>query len=85
MSHGIIPATIDIKESIGSKNNVISAKQIPVANTPWPGEKDVKNAAVSGFGFGGANAHIIFEHRKNWTDVSDPLRNQKTDQSHPSF
>ncbi len=78
MSHGIIPATIDIKETIGSKNNVISAKQIPVANTPWPGEKDVKHAAVSGFGFGGANAHIIFEHRKNWTDVSDPLQNPKT-------
>jgi PfaB family protein len=78
MSHGIIPATIDLKEATSSKNNVISANQIPVVNTPWPGAKDVKHAAVNGFGFGGANAHIIFESHQNRPDGPAPEQSPST-------
>jgi PfaB family protein len=64
MSHDVIPGTIGLRETINSKNNVISTNQIPAVNTPWPVKQEIKHAAVSGFGFGGTNAHIIFEHRK---------------------
>ncbi len=74
MSKGIIPATIGLEEAIGSKSNVISAQQIPVVNTPWPGAPEARRAAVNGFGFGGANAHIILESPPHSPEGSSPAQ-----------
>ncbi len=61
MSKGVIPATINVDTPASSPNAVISSDQIVRAVMPWPQTDLPKRAAVSAFGFGGTNAHLIFE------------------------
>jgi len=63
MSEGLIPATINLAEPRHSPNNVITAEQIVSSTLPWPASdhSPAKRAAVSAFGFGGSNAHLILE------------------------
>ena len=63
MSHGVIPPTINVTQPIGSENNVISPQNIVRTSTKWP-SKGNKKAALSAFGFGGTNSHIILEAGK---------------------
>jgi PfaB family protein len=75
MSKGVIPATINVTEPIGTENNVISANQIVRNTTQWQNQSPIKRAAVSAFGFGGTNSHIILEQGSiaNKTDNVTPL------------
>ncbi|MEM9908363.1 MAG: beta-ketoacyl synthase N-terminal-like domain-containing protein, partial [Cyanobacteria bacterium P01_D01_bin.44] len=61
MSKDLIPATIHVGDPVRSPNQVISAKQIVTHPTPWPRRASVKRGAISAFGFGGTNAHLILE------------------------
>lgn len=61
MSHGVIPATINVTEPIGSEDSIISAKNIVRTSTTWPNNAVTKRAALSAFGFGGTNSHLILE------------------------
>ncbi|MBD2385092.1 polyketide synthase [Cylindrospermum sp. FACHB-282] len=61
MSHGVIPATINVTEPLGSENSVISAQNIVRTTTQWPSKGATKHAALSAFGFGGTNSHLILE------------------------
>lgn len=61
MSHGVIPPTINVAEPLGSENSVISAKNIATKATKWPSNQPKKYAALSAFGFGGTNSHLILE------------------------
>jgi 3-oxoacyl-[acyl-carrier-protein] synthase II len=61
MSHGVIPATINVTEPIGSDDSIISAKNIVRTTTTWPNDATTKRAALSAFGFGGTNSHLILE------------------------
>jgi PfaB family protein len=61
MSKGVIPPTINVTEPLSSPNNVIAAEQIVRTATPWTQNGSPKWAAVSAFGFGGNNAHLILE------------------------
>ncbi|BAZ49765.1 beta-ketoacyl synthase [Nostoc sp. NIES-4103] len=63
MSGDVIPATINVNEPLGSEDNVISAKTIVRNSTAWPNAK-TKYAALSAFGFGGTNSHLIIEQTK---------------------
>lgn len=59
-----IPATINLKQPIASKNEFFSGQQMPTEVTPWPnnnGSSTPKTAGVSVFGFGGSNAHIVLQ------------------------
>ncbi|WP_413172233.1 polyketide synthase [Anabaena azotica] len=60
MSHGVIPATINVSEPMGSENNVVSPQNIVRTATDWP-SKGTKHVALSAFGFGGTNSHLILE------------------------
>ncbi len=62
MNYGIIPATIHLQSPLVSENKRFTGEQMVTANRPWPGENTVRRAAVSAFGFGGCNGHIILEH-----------------------
>jgi PfaB family protein len=62
MANGVIPPTINVQEPLASLNEVIAADQVVTEMTPWPQTLvPVKRAAVSAFGFGGTNAHLVME------------------------
>ena len=65
LQNGIIPATVGVKDVMTSKNNGVSADQIVRNKTDWPHKRPQRSAAVSAFGFGGTNAHIVFEAAKS--------------------
>ncbi|MFP6583250.1 MAG: PfaB family protein [Candidatus Hydrogenedentota bacterium] len=77
MKHDLIPATIKVEAPQASPGNQFSGKQIVSENQAWPasGDESPKRAGVSVFGFGGCNAHVIFEEAKDVDaspDVSEP-------------
>ncbi|MEH2394799.1 MAG: PfaB family protein [Nostoc sp.] len=62
MSHGVIPPTINVNEPLASENQIISADKIVRTATSWPNNNTpIKRAAISAFGFGGTNSHLILE------------------------
>lgn len=61
LNHNVIPPTINIAEPIGSENTVISPKNIVRETITWPHNNSTKRVALSAFGFGGTNSHIILE------------------------
>lgn len=61
MSQGQIPPSIHIREPLSSSNDVIAKEQIVQSMTPWPSQGSTKRAAISAFGFGGTNAHLVLE------------------------
>ncbi|MDH5560654.1 MAG: 3-hydroxyacyl-[acyl-carrier-protein] dehydratase FabA, partial [Deltaproteobacteria bacterium] len=68
MNKGIIPATIKIENPLQSPNAVVSQDSVVSKNHPWPsGIKKV--AGVNAFGFGGTNAHLIFEEINSATSA----------------
>lgn len=78
MNKGMIPATINLTEPLSSQMGNISAHEIVNTNIPWPNNSFTHNpvwAAVSAFGFGGTNAHVILESSKP---------EQVPEKSHPS-
>ena len=64
LQQGKIPATVGVVEPMSSKNAGISPNQIVQQTMEWPHKKSERRAAVSAFGFGGTNAHIVFETGK---------------------
>ncbi|MCC5666723.1 PfaB family protein [Nostoc sp. CHAB 5784] len=62
MSHGVIPATMNVSEPLTSEKSTISADKIVRTATAWPNNNaPIKRAAISAFGFGGTNSHLILE------------------------
>ncbi|KAM3100748.1 PfaB family protein [Phormidesmis sp. 146-12] len=62
MNEGVIPPTLNLQEPLSSVNNVIAPEQIVKSVTPWNSQTPIKRAAVSAFGFGGTNSHLVLEH-----------------------
>ncbi|MFK5895244.1 MAG: beta-ketoacyl synthase N-terminal-like domain-containing protein, partial [Pseudomonadota bacterium] len=60
MKNDLLPATVNIQHAMVSDNNKIAGKHILTQNTAWP-TSSKKVAAISAFGFGGTNAHLIME------------------------
>jgi PfaB family protein len=63
MAHNRIPATIKVRQPHASQNNLIGARQIVSQAMDWPNGHPFKRAAVSAFGFGGTNAHLVLENK----------------------
>ncbi|MET7985052.1 SDR family oxidoreductase [Streptomyces sp. NPDC005281] len=66
MEHETIPKQFRFTrapESFGMDGSLL---EIPAGNVPWPSSADrTRTVAVSGFGFGGTNAHVLVrEHRE---------------------
>jgi PfaB family protein len=85
MTKGLIPPTINITEPLTSDKGVIKTKQIVSSTIPWPHKRPKKHAAVSAFGFGGTNAHLILElseemgstpEAENLKTTDNPIQNR---------
>ncbi len=62
MSNGVIPPTLNVTEPIATENSKIPADKIVKTATAWPNNNtSIKRAAISAFGFGGTNSHLILE------------------------
>jgi acyl transferase domain-containing protein/3-hydroxymyristoyl/3-hydroxydecanoyl-(acyl carrier protein) dehydratase len=58
-----IPATINLKEPLSSKNGYLTGEQMPIETIDWPqgNSQKPRTAGVSVFGFGGSNAHLVLQ------------------------
>jgi len=61
MASETIPATIKVEQPILSKKGKVGGDNVLTRNTPWSSKASKRVAAVNAFGFGGTNAHMIFE------------------------
>lgn len=63
LNEGVIPAQINMQQSLQSTTGYFGPAQIPLETTAWPATDagNPRRAGVSVFGFGGANAHLVIE------------------------
>ncbi len=72
MAQDQIPATINLSEPLESKGGAVGSEQIVQQTIKWPRKDKVDRAAVSAFGFGGTNAHLILEQTAPNTEYRIP-------------
>ncbi|MER6418974.1 beta-ketoacyl synthase N-terminal-like domain-containing protein [Streptomyces sp. NPDC001137] len=75
LGHGVIPPTIGVAEPLPGT----VADRVVRGPTPWPATGGARRAAVSAFGFGGTNAHVVLSGPE--TDVEDDGTERRTPQS----
>lgn len=75
MNEGLVPATINLKNAVTSKNGYMNGDLIPTDTISWPDRNDggPRRAGVSVFGFGGSNAHLVFEEDKDQGESQAPV------------
>ena len=61
LQHGEIPPHLHLKQLNPHISLEGTSLSIPTEGQPWPATSSPRLAGVSGFGFGGANAHVILE------------------------
>jgi PfaB family protein len=61
MVHGQIPPTIRVDEPLVSEGGAVGGRGLVRSLTAWPASNGPRRGAVSAFGFGGTNAHIVLE------------------------
>ncbi|MCK5666675.1 MAG: hypothetical protein KAI17_24465, partial [Thiotrichaceae bacterium] len=78
MKNDCLPASISITDPLTSNSDKIAGHKILVQNKTWK-KADQKIAAISAFGFGGTNAHLILEEYKATDKIqekSQPIAHQ---------
>lgn len=61
MDRGVIPPVANFEQAGDKIDLEGSGILVPPSAQPWPGRDGPRRAAVSGFGFGGTNAHVLLE------------------------
>ena len=84
MKNDLIPATINVQEPQQSPKQTIAGDQIISTPMAWPKNRgnDPKRAGVSVFGFGGANAHLIFEEENKKAKKAKKSKKAKASNVH---
>ena len=78
MKNDLLPATINVNQPLTSSSDKVAGDKILTKNKTWK-VADKKIAAISAFGFGGTNAHLILEEHKPASvkpAVSQPIAQQ---------
>jgi PfaB family protein len=60
----LLPATIGLKNPLFAEQQKIAGEHILTDNKPWLKTDVPRYAAISAFGFGGTNAHLILQEHK---------------------
>ncbi|GAA0819566.1 beta-ketoacyl synthase N-terminal-like domain-containing protein [Colwellia asteriadis] len=82
LNEKIIPPTINLTDPIRSKQEYLTAAQMPTQTVNWPVANSAASAikpriaGVSVFGFGGANAHIVLQEPSDTLDNAASTQNQ---------
>ncbi|PJE23916.1 MAG: polyketide synthase [Mycobacterium sp.] len=61
VQNGRIPPNLHFSQWNPAINAAATRFFVPTENTPWPGTEGPRRAAVSSFGLGGTNAHVVIE------------------------
>ncbi|MFF4801827.1 beta-ketoacyl synthase N-terminal-like domain-containing protein [Streptomyces sp. NPDC001351] len=75
LGHGVIPPTVGVERPLPGT----VADRVVREPTPWPATDGARRAAVSAFGFGGTNAHVVLSGPE--TDVEDDGTDRRAPQS----
>jgi PfaB family protein len=59
MGHGHIPPTTGVQQPVASKDGRVGEDTLVRTGRDWPDHDGPRRAAVSAFGFGGTNAHVV--------------------------
>lgn len=62
LKNDLLPATIGVVHPIDGEST--GGSHVLTANRDWPKRKEPRHAAISAFGFGGTNAHLILEEHR---------------------
>lgn len=68
MADGHIPPTVGVTQPVGSADGRVGDGVLVRAGRDWPQGEGPRRAAVSAFGFGGTNAHVVLSQ----PDPGDP-------------
>jgi len=61
LQHEVVPATVHFRSPNPAVPLAESDFEVSAQSTPWPRTQRPRRAALSAFGFGGTNAHIVIE------------------------
>ncbi|MCP4295690.1 MAG: 3-hydroxyacyl-[acyl-carrier-protein] dehydratase FabA, partial [Proteobacteria bacterium] len=76
MTHSVIPPTINVSDPIKSSEGFIDGSKIVTSEIRWQKNDDDRFAAVNAFGFGGTNAHLVFQSVKT-AKKEDKIKSQR--------
>ncbi|MFJ7263860.1 beta-ketoacyl synthase N-terminal-like domain-containing protein [Streptomyces globosus] len=73
MGNGHIPPTIGVEQPVSSKDGRVGSANLVRAGRDWPSGPGPRRGAVSAFGFGGTNAHVVLsQHTGGEAPAEEP-------------
>ncbi|MEV4631598.1 type I polyketide synthase, partial [Micromonospora sp. NPDC049523] len=73
MRHGLAPRTLHVDQPSRHVDWTAGSVALLTEARPWPRADQPRCAAVSSFGFGGTNAHVIIEEAPTTESASEPV------------